>query len=316
MKLDKEVMQFTILVVDDDPANIRVLSGLLKSEYKVVVAKSGKAAVQLATQCPPHLILLDVLMPDLSGFEVIKQLKNNDKTQDIPVIFITGLNSNNDEELGLQLGASDYIHKPFHSGIVKARIKNQLEILRKNHLLEEVANIDVLTELPNRRKWFQDLETFKSKSLLKNKVLAIGILDIDHFKEYNDYYGHSLGDQTLLKLAQAIHQDLAKYGAKLYRFGGEEFVFIIFNKDASLIEECITQICTTVEQQQIEHKTSKVKPVVTVSGGACIQPYKENISSSRMLEHADELLYKVKQQGKNHIRLTHTIAEKSNSHGI
>lgn len=309
-------MQFTILVVDDDPANIRVLSGLLKKEYKVVVAKSGQAAINLATQCDPDLILLDVIMPDMNGFDVIKRLKNSTKTQDIPVIFVTGLNSDSDEELGLKLGASDYIHKPFHSGIVKARIKNQLEILRRNHLLEEIANIDVLTELPNRRKWFQDLESIKSNSLQKNKALAIGILDVDHFKEYNDYYGHSLGDQTLSKLAQAIHQDLIKYGAKLYRFGGEEFVFSIFNQDVSLIEDCITQICITVEQQQIEHKTSKVKPIVTVSGGACIQLGDKSISSSRMLEHADELLYKVKQQGKNHIRLTHTIAEKSNSNGI
>ena len=309
-------MQFTILVVDDDPANIRVLSSLLKADYKVVVAKSGESAVQLASQCTPHLILLDVVMPDMDGFEVIRKLKNNDKTQDIPVIFITGLNSDSHEELGLKLGASDYIHKPFHSGIVKARIKNQLEILRKNHLLEEVANIDVLTELPNRRKWFQDLESFKSTQLNENKALAIGILDIDHFKEYNDYYGHSLGDQTLLKLAQAIHGDLEKHGAQLYRFGGEEFVFIMFNQDVSLIEQCIRKICHTVEQQQIEHKTSKVKPIVTVSGGACIQYCGQEIPSSRMLEHADKLLYKVKQQGKNHIRLAHTIAENSNSNGI
>ncbi len=302
-------MQFTILVVDDDPANIRVLSALLKNDYKVVIAKSGKCAVDIAVNTKPHLILLDVVMPDMNGFEVIKKLKSQHCTQDIPVIFITGLNSESDEEHGLELGANDYIHKPFNSGIVKARIKNQLEIIRRNYLLEKIANIDVLTELPNRRKWVEDLELVKEKSSEQNKSLGIGILDIDHFKEYNDYYGHSLGDQTLLKLAQAIYKDISQYGAKLYRFGGEEFVFLILNKDPSLIEKCITKICQTVEQQKIEHKASKVKPFVTVSGGACIQPLSKQVCSKRMFEHADELLYKVKQQGKNHIELSHSIAE-------
>ena len=307
-------MQFSILVVDDDPANIRVLSTLLKSEYKVFVAKSGQSAVDIAQQHLPNLILLDIVMPDMDGFDVLKQLKASPKTQDIPVIFVTGLNSENHEEYGLKLGASDYIHKPFHSGIVKARIKNQLDILRRNHLLEKVAHIDVLTELPNRRKWQKDLNRYQVLANDKNNNLAIGILDVDHFKEYNDYYGHSLGDQTLLKLAQAINKEMSKYGAELYRFGGEEFVFILFNQDVTLIEQCIAKICNTVEQEQIEHKASKVKPVVTISGGACIQSCNDEVSSSRMLELADELLYKVKQQGKNHIQLSHTRSIEQRTH--
>lgn len=304
-------MQFSILVVDDDPSNIRVLSALLKDEYKVVVAKSGHSAIDIAKEQLPHLILLDILMPDLNGFEVIKQLKEDPRTQEIPVIFITGLNSDNHEEQGLRLGANDYIHKPFHSGIVKARIKNQLEIIRRNKLLERVANIDVLTELPNRRKWQQDIQALQEQIDISdtNSKLAIGILDVDHFKEYNDYYGHSLGDQTLLKLAQAIYQDISQYGAQLYRFGGEEFVFFIFHQDVDLIEQCISKISQIVEQQGIEHKASKVKPVVAISGGACIQACHQKLSSKRMLEHADQLLYKVKQQGKNHIQLSHTVTD-------
>lgn len=309
-------MQFTILVVDDDPANIRVLSTLLKNEYKVVVAKSGKSAVEIANSHNPHLILLDIVMPDMNGFDVIKQLKSSYRTQNIPVIFITGLNSDTDQEQGLKLGANDYIHKPFHTGVVKARIKNQLEILRRSHLLEQVADIDALTELPNKRQWIKDLEQLKYKAYSEDKSLAVGILDIDNFKEYNDYYGHSVANQTLLTLAQAIEKDISRCGAQLYRLHGEEFVFLIFNQDAKVIEECVARICPAVEQQQIEHKTSKVKPFVTVSGAACIQPLSKDICSKRMFEQADKLLYKVKQQGKNHIKLSHTITEERTNNGI
>lgn len=307
--LDREVMQFTILVVDDDPANIRVLSTLLKNEYKVVIAKSGKSAVEIAKQHSPDLILLDIVMPDISGFDVIKQLKSNNKTQSIPVIFITGLSSDSHQEEGLKLGANDYIQKPFHTGIVKARIKNQLEILRRNQLLEQVADIDGLTELPNKRQWVKDLEQIKNKPFQQDKSFAVGILDVDNFTEYNEHYGHSLANQTLLTLAQVIEKDISQCGAQLYRLQSEEFVFFIFNQDAHTIENCITKICSTVEQQQIEHKGSSVKPFVTVSGAACIQPLSQNICSKRMFEHADKLLYKVKQQGKNHIKLSHIIAE-------
>ncbi len=303
-------MQFTILVVDDDPANIRVLSTLLKSEYKVVVAKSGKSAVEIAKKHTPHLILLDIIMPDISGFEVIKQLKSCYQTQSIPVIFITGLNSDSDQEQGLKLGANDYIHKPFHTGIVKARIKNQLEILRKNQLLEQVADIDCLTELPNKRQWIKDLEQIKYKPYEQDKSFAVGILDVDNFRAYNEYYGHSIANQTLLTLAQVIEKDMSECGAQLYRLHGEEFVFLIFNKEANVIENCIGKISQTVEQQQIEHKASSVKPFVTISGAACIQPLSKDICSKTMFEQADQLLYKVKQQGKNQIKLSHTVMEK------
>jgi len=301
-------MQFTILVVDDDPGNIRVLSSLLKDDCRVLIAKSGNSAIDIAHHSAPHLILLDIVMPDMDGFEIIKQLKQSIKTQNIPIIFITGLNSDASEEQGLNLGACDYIHKPFHFGVVKARINNQLEILRRNYLLEKIANIDVLTELPNRRKWQDDLKALQ-QHWHKEHHLAIGILDVDYFKQYNDYYGHAFGDKALLKLAQTIHSNIASFGAKLYRFGGEEFVFMLYHQDVSLIETCINTICQAVEQQQIEHKASKVKPVITISGGACIQPCNDQISSKRMLEHADALLYQAKRQGKNRILLTHELAE-------
>ena len=298
-------MQFTILVVDDDAANIRLLCTLLKRDYKVVVAKSGQTALELAASTQPELILLDVVMPDMNGFSVLKSLKQNPLTLDIPVIMVTGLQSDEDEEMGLQLGASDYIQKPFHLGIVKARVKNQLDLIRKNQLLEQVADIDALTELPNRRRWQKDLQQLNWPELDPSNNIAIGILDIDNFKEYNDYYGHTTGDKTLMHLAHTIEQSIKNCGATLYRFGSQGFVFLIYDKTLPIIEECINAIGQRVEAEQIEHKASKVKPVVTISGGACIQLQSRAVCCQRMFERADALLYKVKKQGKNQIQLSH-----------
>lgn len=304
-------MQFTVLIVDDEPSNIRILSSLLSDEYKVLTAKSGIKALEIANQENPDLILLDVLMPELSGFDVIKKLKSDDSTEATPVIFITALNSQEDEEQGLKLGAVDYIHKPFHQGIVLARVKNQLELVRHKQLLEQLANLDALTELPNRRKWKCDSKKLLQDAIEQDAYLAVGILDVDHFKLYNDHYGHPMGDIALQKLSKAVKSYLNQRGGELYRFGGEEFVFILKDKTPNQIEFYISQINQEIEQLNIAHIQSSLPvKVLTASIGVCLLQATFNTSVKRMLETADDFLYQAKAAGRGQTQITKEVVNK------
>ena len=147
---------YTILCIDDESANLKVLASIFKGHYDVVVAKTAKQGFERALNEKPDIILLDVLMPEESGFELMEKLKQHPTLASIPVIFITGLQDAEDEEKGLMMGACDYIHKPFNYGIVRARVNTHLEIVRQRNLLQKFALFDSLTELPNRRKWQQD----------------------------------------------------------------------------------------------------------------------------------------------------------------
>jgi diguanylate cyclase (GGDEF)-like protein len=306
-------MKYTVLVVDDDPSSIRILSYLLKEDYNLITANNGPAAVSAAQEQLPDLILLDIIIPGINGFDVLKTLKHDTRTQQIPVMFITGLDSSEDEEQGLKLGAVDYIHKPFHHGIIKARVKNHLDSSRQRKLLEELAHIDVLTELPNRRKWKVDAEAVWKASLVSGDVLAVGILDIDHFKDYNDYYGHSMGDAALVTITQIVQQQLEDVNGNLYRFGGEEFMFVISAENLDTMQPCLEGLCKAIEDAEVQHWHSPVAKVITASVGVCAQPASEGNSIKRMLERADEILYQAKRSGKNRLLITETFVEKRKS---
>lgn len=195
----------TILVVDDMSTNLLILSDLLKDEYDVKIAKNGKKALELVhSNQEIDLILLDVMMPDIDGYEVCKELKNNTKTKNIPIIFVTASDNDEDEEYGLNLGAIDYITKPFNKAIVKLRVKNHLELKLKSDLLEELSMYDGLTHIPNRRFFDKNFEMAYKDVTRENHSLALMMIDIDFFKPYNDNYGHGKGDETLKKVAQAL----------------------------------------------------------------------------------------------------------------
>lgn len=148
---------FTILIVDDERSNIVVLSHILRPSYVVLAAKDGPTAIDIAKSKNPDLILLDIVMPGMSGFEVLAELKKNNLTMNIPVIFITGIDNNESEEKGLSLGAVDYITKPFHNSIVKLRVKTHQKIIEQMHTIERLGMIDALTNIPNRRSFDNQL---------------------------------------------------------------------------------------------------------------------------------------------------------------
>ncbi len=223
---------FTLLIVDDEKTNRTLLTELLRPDHQVILAKNGIQALERAREHRPDLILLDVLMPEMDGYAVIRELKGDDRCRDIPVIFITALDSVEDEEHGLELGAVDYISKPFRPSIVRARVRNHLQAVHQRRLLEQLALLDSLTEIPNRRRFVQVFEAEWRRCQRNGAPLSLIVVDVDHFKLYNDSYGHAAGDVVLRDVARALRGTLHRASDFIARFGGEEFVILLPEIDA------------------------------------------------------------------------------------
>ena len=295
--------KYSILCIDDETANLKVLSSLLKDDYRVILAKSAEQGMAKTLELLPDLIILDVVMPQMTGFEMIEHFKNNPVTAHIPVIFITGLQSVENEEKGLLLGGCDYIHKPFHHSIIRARVKNQIEIVRQRNLLEHIANIDSLTELNNRRKWIQDTDNIWLSAQLHNTQMVFGILDIDHFKSYNDSYGHQQGDIALRKISHALKRSMFEHQGKIYRCGGEEFYFYLPANNKK-IQQVLDHYISVINELNIEHTHSRTAPRITVSIGAVQLVPNTDINLLMVMEQADKLLYQVKRGSRNAAKYT------------
>lgn len=289
----------TILVVDDEKQNRSLLAELLGDDCRVILAKNGTQALERAQEFKPDLILLDVLMPDLSGYQVIQALKHDDTTREIPVIFISALDSPADEERGLDLGAVDYITKPFHPSIVRKRVRNHLQSVHHRHLLENLAMIDSLTEIANRRRYNESLENEWRRCARNKKPLSLAIFDVDHFKAYNDRLGHAEGDHVLRQIAHALNNLVKRPGDLVARYGGEEFVLLLPDTDAASAAKLGNELREQIESMQLPHPSSPVSRYVTVSlGGMTIIPSGGN-ADPLFFQEADAALYAAKAEGRN-----------------
>ncbi|MCY7295639.1 GGDEF domain-containing response regulator [Alteromonas sp. a30] len=291
----------TILLVDDEKANLKILTDLLKPNAKTLVAKSGAQALQKAKDLFPDIILLDVVMPDMDGFEVIKKLKSDPSTQSIPVIFITGLTDVNFEEKGLELGACDYIQKPFHAAIVRARVQLHLQLLRQRRMLEELALIDPLTTIANRRKFEQVIDIELRSAMRTGEPLSIAVIDIDFFKQFNDTAGHSAGDMALAEVANGIQSQLKRPRDFVARIGGEEFVVVLPNTDSVSADMLLNQCRSAVASLKIPHPTATPYQVVTISSGGITCKPSSLSDKDDILNRADNMLYEAKNTGRNQV---------------
>ena len=290
----------SVLIVDDERLNITALSYILSADYTVYAARNGRNAILAAEKFLPDLVLLDIIMPDMDGYAVITALKHSEKTYSIPVIFITGLSNTDDEEKGLRLGAADYIIKPFSDTIVKLRVQNQMRMLNQLRITEQISMIDQLTSIPNRRGFNNRLDMEWSRAIRENTLLSILIIDIDHFKIYNDSYGHQQGDAVLLKVARTVHQSLNRPGDYAARWGGEEFVVLLPNTDmfgALNIAERIRKNISNTTILCLDNTETKV----TVSIGVKTQAPQKNSSRNTFISDADKALYKAKESGRNQV---------------
>ncbi|MCT7598128.1 GGDEF domain-containing response regulator [Aliarcobacter butzleri] len=294
----------TILVVDDMTTTLLLLHDLLKDTYEVKIAKSGTKALEiLESPNDIDLILLDIEMPDINGYDVCKRIKNNETIKNIPIIFITGRTSQEDEEYGLNLGAIDYITKPFNKAIVKLRIKNYLDLKIKNDMLEKLSMYDGLTNIRNRRFFDETFEKTFNEIKRDKKSLAVLMIDIDFFKPYNDNYGHGQGDETLRKVAKALEKTIKRASDFVARYGGEEFVILLkdINKDG--VEAVANNLLNAVRELKITHEFSKIENYVTISIGASFYNSNSDITKLELLLKADETLYNVKNSGRNNFAI-------------
>jgi len=292
-----------VLVVDDQPANIQILADALQAQYDVRVANNGEKALQIAhEQNKPDLILLDVMMPGVDGFEVCRRLKREKTTQHIPIIFVTAKNNVTDEELGLRLGAVDYISKPFSIPVVKARVRNHILLKQRADLLEELASVDPLTHLPNRRLFEKTLHQEWKRAQREGAAISILMLDIDYFKQYNDHYGHGAGDICLQVVAKALQSRHSRPSDMVARFGGEEFIAILPNTDSEGAKVAGERLRERVEAMKLPHAYFKVAGIVTISVGcATRQPKPNELDYFDLINAADIQLYQAKDQGRNRV---------------
>ena len=290
-----------VLIVDDMLFNIKVLTETLKRDYRIEVASNGAEALERARGEPrPDLILLDVMMPGLDGYEVCRRLKDDPRTASIPVIFVTAQDDEAAEEHGFELGGVDYITKPFSLAVVKMRVRTHLQLKRQADALERLAYVDPLTGIPNRRQLIQTLEREYRRALREDSALSVLMIDVDHFKAYNDHYGHGTGDDCLRQVASALAHALLRPGDQIARYGGEEFVAVLPQTDreaAALLAERLRQSVLALERP---HAHSGTGDRVTVSiGGATTSLHAAADSLEALLVLADRMLYRAKEGGRN-----------------
>lgn len=288
-----------VLVADDDAINRQVLAELLKPEYTVLLAKNGAQALERAARHAPDLILLDVMMPDLDGFEVLRQLRADPQTADIAVIFISGLDRPEDEANGLKMGVADYIAKPFNATVVLARVALHLQVVRQQRMLEHLAHVDGLTELANRRRFDEVYGNEWQRAQRNGRPLSLAMLDIDCFKQYNDHYGHPAGDRALRAVARAAAGRMQRPADLAARYGGEELVLLMPDTDAAQACRLVHAICQEVTLQAIAHAASTAAPVLTVSAGGATLRLTAGESAPDLFGAVDSHLYQAKQAGRN-----------------
>lgn len=284
-----------ILIVDDSPTNIQILAASLKDKYQLKIATNGEMCIQIATQNPfPDLILLDVEMPGISGYDVCKKLKSSDETKSIPIIFVTGRQANEDEERGLKLGAVDYITKPIHPAIVSARVSTHITLKLQRDKLEKMALHDQLTGLYNRHYMLEIAKQKMAKAIRYKYSFCLIMIDIDHFKSINDTHGHLVGDIILDAVAKNIGGENRSEDI-VARFGGEEFLI--------LLDHC-TMTNAEIKANSIRENIENLCPngiKVTISLGVSEfrLPYEK--SFDELLKQADDALYKAKREGRNRV---------------
>jgi len=323
----KTLLTGEILIVDDTPANLRLLSALLTEHgYRARPARNGKLALMSAQAAPPDLILLDIRMPDLSGYEVCEQLKADPRTRDIPVIFISALDQTEDKIKAFTFGGVDYITKPFRVEEVLARVKTHLalyslqqqlstansqlqtsndqlraEIEKRAQIeamLQELATTDALTQLNNRRHFFDLAEKELTRAKRYQLSFALLLIDLDDFKSVNDQHGHLFGDRVLQVTAECIRQNSREVDIQ-GRYGGDEFVVLLPETRQPYARDIAKRLCQIIPAELAN--LEKIDFPFTLSIGIANFSGDSDITIDTLFERADQALYQAKHAGRNRV---------------
>jgi len=293
-----------LLLVDDQAINIRMLHQIFQADYDVFSATSGEQALAFCEGRQPDLILLDIVMPGMDGYEVCRRLKSNPLTAAIPVIFVTAHSESSEEEMGLAVGAVDFISKSASVNVVKARVKTHLTLKYQADLLRAHALIDGLTGVANRRYFDEVLAAEWRRCVRSALPLSLILIDIDFFKRFNDHYGHQAGDACLQQVALCIKATLSRSHDLLARYGGEEFACILPETALEGAEQKAQAMQAAVRALAIPHATSDVAGgVVTISlGVVAVRTAKHEDDATDLIGAADSLLYEAKHAGRAQVK--------------
>lgn len=292
----------TLLMVDDQPVNIQALYEVFAADHQVLATTDGVRALSIAQQQQPDLVLLDVVMPGMDGYEVCRRLKADPATSDIPVIFLTASSDTESEERGLDAGAVDFIAKPFHPKIVRARVKTQVTLKRQGDALRQWVFLDGLTGIANRRHFDDCMVGEWARAQRSGQPLTVLLLDVDHFKHFNDAHGHQSGDDCLRRVARALATGLQRPADLVARYGGEEFVCLLPETDECGGLHLAEALRQRVQQSHVDNAGNGACPAVTISVGIGVYRPEAMASPDEILREADHNLYRAKASGRNCVR--------------
>ena len=296
-----EVKKNSILIVDDETINLMALTNILSSEYTIYTANNGRLALEVAHKYLPDLILMDIVMPEMDGYEAIAKLKSSGKTRAIPIICITSLNDVEDEERGLFLGAASFISKPFSSQIVKLKVQSQFQLLQ----VEKISLIDQLTDMPNRLYFYKRISKEWDEAIKRKKQIAILLLDLDNFKEYNEMYGYIQGDMALQTVVKILTDQFNSPEFFVARWEGDEFVALLKDIDLENALDIAELIRAGIENAKLPATDDQIVNITASIGLNRYIPTPE-LSVEEFIRGADDALYTAKTGGKN--RVCHAYA--------
>lgn len=286
-----------LLIVDDQATNRQLLAHLLAPMAEVQLAGEGLHAIEICQQWQPDLLLLDLVMPGIDGFEVCRRLKSDPLTRRIPVIFVTS--SAEHESAAFELGAVDFIAKPFRPAAVIARVRAHLLLKQQSELLRMLAFVDGMTGVANRRRLDEALEQEWLRALRSGQPLALIMIDVDHFKSYNDTLGHHAGDRALRQIAGAMAGVIQRPADLLARYGGEEFAVLLPETDLAGAMAVATQLGAAVSELALAHPASPTAATATISCGVSALLPKAELALAQLKQGADRALYLAKRSGRN-----------------
>lgn len=311
----KTAEDYSILLVDDDPTVITVLGQVLQEYGRVRFACTGPDALRMLQQFPIDLVMLDIELPGMNGFEVCMAIKSSPQLAEIPVIFITGHDDVELEVKGLQLGAADFVTKPPRPAQVSARVAMQLRLHEMNKALRKAAATDPLTGVANRRHFDEALQREWLRSQRTGAPLSLLMIDVDYFKAFNDHYGHLEGDQCLRQVARALARVVHRPADLLARYGGEEFAILLPDTHGRGGSSVARYALQEVRGAQLQHAASPVSGQVSISVGVSAyemfdqdganrrDPLIESrVAVTELVDAADQALYAAKAGGRNHAR--------------